>query len=177
MLKKNVKLVFTVVLIGLIGFSSQTFAQDYYSYDSWSGDAGMQWWNNNVPQEYALSSNQITKINKIRAKSNKKILPLQNELRSLRMRYDRYGSGSDIQKIKSNRNKIRVLEAKISGINLATRVRIQKVLGKTQLTYFNNGGYGWWNMADDCWYSPNTMSHGLYGRDRMWRYHNRYCRW
>ncbi len=176
MLKKNVKLVFAVVLMSFIGFSSQTFAQDYYSYDNWSRDAGMQWWNGDVPQEYALSSSQIAKINDIRAKSSKKILPLQNKLYSLRSR--RLGhNGYDTQELQSYRNKIGRLESKISEINLATRVKLQKVLGNNQLTYFNNGGYGWWNMADDCWYSPNTMSYGSYGRDRMWRYHNGYCRW
>jgi len=176
MLKKNVKLVFAVVLMSLIGFSSQTFAQDYYNFDNWSSDAGMQWWNGDVPQEYELSSNQIAKVNNIRAKSSKKILPLQNKLYSLRSKLLGH-NGYDMQELRSYRNKISRLENKISEISLATRVQVQKVLGKNQLTYFNNGGYGWWNMADDCWYSPNTMSYGSYGRDRMWRYHNGYCRW
>lgn len=176
MLKKNVKLIFAVVLISLIGFSSQTFAQDYYPYDNWSENVDMQWWNNNVPREYALSSNQIAKVNDIRAKSSKKILPLQNKLYSLRSKlrgYNRY----DIQALRSYRNKISRLGNKISDINLATRVQVQKVLGKNQLTYFNNGGYGWWDMADDCWYSPNTASYGADGRNRMRRYHDGYCRW
>ena len=176
MLKRNVKLVFAVVLLSLIGFSSQAFAQNYSHLDNWSRDAGMQWWNNNVPQEYALSSNQIAKVNEIRAKSSKKILPLQNKLYSLRSKL-RGHNGYDVQALRSYRNKMSRLENKISEINLTTRVQIQKVLGKNQLTYFNNGGYGWWDMADDCWYSPNPMSYGLYGRDRMRMYDNRYCRW
>jgi len=175
MLKKNVKLVFAVVLMSLIGFSSQTFAQGYYPYDNWSENAGMQWWNNNIPREYALSSSQIAKINDIRGKSSKKILPLQNKLYTLRGNL-RGHNGYDVQGLRSYRNKISRLENKISEINLATRVQIQKVLGKNQLTYFNNGGYGWWNMVDDCWYSPNSSYYGAYGRDRM-RMYDRYCRW
>lgn len=178
MLKKNVKLVFAVVLMSLIGFSSQTFAQNYSHLDNWSRDAGMDWWNYDVPPEYSMTTKQIAKINNIRAKSSKKILPLQNKLYTLRGNL-RGHNGYDVQELRSYRNKISRLENKISEINMATRVQIQKVLGKNQLTYFNNGGYGWWDMADDCWYSPNTSYYGTYGRgrDRMRMYYYDRCRW
>jgi len=169
MLKKNVKLVFALAIIGFLGISSQAFSQNYQYFDNWTNDAGMQWWNNGIPSRYALSADQIAKVNDIRAKSSKKIQPLQDKLYSLRGKLQRY-NGSDVQEIRSYRNEISRLENKISDINLATRVQVRKVLGTDQLTYFNNGGYGWWDRAGDCWYSPNTTDYGT-RRNRMWRHY------
>jgi hypothetical protein len=177
MIKKNVKLGFMLAIVGLLGFTSQAFSQHYCSYDNWSRSAGMQWWNNNIPTEYSLSADQISKINDIRTNSNKKVLPLQNELQVLRMESHGYNANSeaDIKKIQSSRNKIRELEEKISDINLDTRLKVNKMLSKEQLVYFNDGGYGWWDMADNCWYShDNMMRHGEYSMRKQ--NHHRCCR-
>ena len=177
MIRKNVKAVIAMAILSLAGLSSQAFSQNYCNYDNWTSSAGMQWWNNDIPTEYALSTDQISKINDVRANSSEKILPLQNELKSLRMEFRGYNSNSDadIQKIKSYRNKIHNLEDKISDINLDTRVQIKKMLSKEQLTYFNDGGYGWWNMADNCWHSNQNMM--LSGERRMTMRGHGCCRW
>jgi Spy/CpxP family protein refolding chaperone len=175
MIKKNVMIAVAIAMFSLMVLPSQLFSQNYQDYDNWTTDTDMQWWNNDVPSRYALSADQIAKVNDIRAKSSKKILPLQNKLYSLRNNL-RGHNGYDVQELQSYRNRMSRLENKISEINLATRVQIQKVLGNNQLTYFNTGGYGWWNMADDCWYSPNTVSSRGYGRPVYSDYYDR-CRW
>ncbi len=175
MLKEKVKLMFALAIVSLMGVSSQAFAQNYTCYDNWTNNAGVQWWNNNIPQEYILSENQTAKINDIRSNSNEKIIPLHNELWALRADFRRYNqkSDTDIKKIEANRSKIRDLENKISSINLKTQLRIKKILGKEQLSYFNEGGYGWWNMDDNCWYSNNNNMQ--YSNQKMMMHNNR-CR-
>jgi len=173
MIKKNVKLVFALAIIGFLGISSQAFSQNYCYYDNWSNDAGMQWWNNDIPTEYALTADQISKVNVIRANSSEKILPLQNELQSLRMEFRGYNSNSDAdaKELKSYRNKIRNLEDKISDINLDTQAQIKKMLSKEQLKYFNDGGYGWWDMADNYWHSDHNMMTSSGEQGMMMRNH------
>jgi hypothetical protein len=78
----------TLVLAGLIVFSaSQAIAQQYCCNSNWSSNADAQWWNYNTPSEYALTAEQITDINQLRKNCNEKILPVEKELRSLRMEY------------------------------------------------------------------------------------------
>ena len=177
MIKKNVTLALSLLLIGLVTVSTQALSQNYNCYDNWTSSADMNWWNNDIPSEYALSTNQVEKINEIRATSNEKILPLQNELLSLRTEYRNYNSTTDVdvQKIKSVRKNIRDLEDKISDINLDTKVQIKKILTKEQLKYFDDGGYGWWNMDDNCWHSNHSKM--LNGEQGMMTHESRCCGW
>ena len=151
MVTNKLKMVFALAIISMVALSAQAFSQDYCYYDNWTRGAGAQWWNNNVPAQYALSAEQITKINDIRSKTSEKILPQQNELRALRIEFRGYDSNpnADIEQIKSYRNKIRNLEDKISDLQLDARGKINKVLTKEQRLYFNDGGYGWWDMNDN----------------------------
>jgi len=172
-------MVLALTIISVLSLSSLVFAQDYCYYDNWSRGAGAQWWNNNVPTQYALTAEQITKINDIRNKNYDKILPLQNELRAMRIEYRGYAArlDADISKIKSYRKKIRNLEDKISDLRLDARGKINKVLTKEQRLYFNDGGYGWWDGDSNWWHScgnDNWMS-GRRG-NRMMKGHG-CCRW
>lgn len=164
---KTGKLKWMFLLAGLIALSaSQVTAQPHCCNSNWSASADAQWWNNNTPAEYALSADQITEINKLRKNSYEKMLPIENELRTLRMDYQSANSNPelDVKKLKSLRNNIRDKEEKIENINLETKVQIKKLLIKEQLAYFNNNQYNWWDMSENCWYSGNT---GMNSRQPM----------
>jgi len=110
----------SLVLVGLIVISSsQAMAQDYCCNSQWSSNADAQWWNYNTPAEYALTAEQISETNQLRKNSNEKILPIENELRSLRMEYQAANSSPDldVKKLKSLRSSIRDKEEKIEDIN------------------------------------------------------------
>ena len=172
MLTNKLKMVLALTIISVLSLSSLVFSQDYCYYDNWTRHAGAQWWNSNVPTQYALTAEQITKINDIRSKNYEKILALQNELRALRIEYRGYASRSaaDISKIKSYRKKIRNLEDKISDLQLDARGKINKVLTKEQRLYFNDGGYGWWDSGDDWWHSNHRGMSGNRGHGMMKRH-------
>jgi len=136
---RNFKLTFFIA--GLIIFSaSQAMAQPHCCNSNWSATADAQWWNYNTPAEYALSAEQITEINELRKNSYEKKLPIENELRNLRMEYQAANSNPDldVKKVKSLRSSIRVKEEKIEDINLETKVQVKELLTEKQLTYFNN---------------------------------------
>jgi len=141
---KSSNMLIAVVVIGIMALSAKAFSQGYCYWDNWQTSAGASWWNNYIPAQYALSADQITEINKTRAKYNEKILPLQNKLRSLRIEFRGYDTrhDADISKIKSSRKQIRDLEDKISDLRLDTRAKINNLLTKEQKLYFNDGGSG-----------------------------------
>mgnify|MGYP003638015076 CR=1 FL=1 len=155
---KTRKIKWTFLLGILVLFSaSQVMAQPHCCNSKWSANADAQWWNYNTPAEYALTAEQITEINDLRKNSYEKKLPIENELRSLRMEYRAANSNPelDAKKVKSLRSTIRDKEEKIEDINLETQVQVKKLLTEKQLTYFNNNNYSWWDMSDNCWYAGN----------------------
>jgi Spy/CpxP family protein refolding chaperone len=164
---KTGKFKMAFLLAGLIIFSaSQAMAQPHCCNSNWSVNANAQWWNNNTPAEYALSAEQITEINELRKNSYEKKLPIENELRSLRMEYRAANSNPelDVKKVKSLRSTIRDKEEKIEDINLKTKVQVKKLLTEKQLTYFNNNNYNWWDMSENCWHAGNM---GMNSRKQM----------
>ncbi len=150
MFTKHKKLALIVPLLGTIMllslFSSSASAQGMgrcmNSYDGW-------WSNSNVPSKYQLSPEQITKTREIRSQYDDEIIPLQRELRSLRMEARGYALRSDaeIGKIKSYRKNINNLSDKIEDLRLEARSEINKVLTKEQRAYFGDN-YGRWDMND-----------------------------
>lgn len=165
---KSLLAVFAISAIVVLFASSQVFSQGYCNWDNWNAGTGVAWWNNNVPAQYALTAEQITTINANRTKYNQKILPLQNELRAVRIEYRGYSNryDADINKIKSYRKQIRNLEDKIDDLRLDARGKINKVLTKEQRLYFNNGNYGWWDAEENWWHSGGRgmMRSGRMGR-------------
>lgn len=108
------------------------------------------WSNSNVPQQYQLSAEQMTRVRDIRSQYDDKIIPLQRELRALRLEANGYAtrSGADMGKIKSYRKDIRDLEDDIADLRLDARADISKVLTKEQRVYFGDR-YDWWGMDED----------------------------
>lgn len=161
-MKQNKRLiVIAIAILGVFTITTSAFSQNCCNNSKWSVNSNAGWWNYNTPSEYALTSDQISKITNIREESNKKSLPFENELRILRNDYRIENSKADldVKKVKSLRNDIRNHEENIEDINLDTRVQIKKILNKKQLEYFNNDHYNWWDMAENCWYSGNmTMN-------------------
>ena len=155
-MKRNKRLiVIAIAILGVFTITTSVFSQNCCNKSMRSVNSNAGWWNYNTPSEYALTSDQISKITSIREESNKKSLPLDNELRILRNDYRIENSKADldVKKVKSLRNDIRNHEEKIEDINLDTRVQIKKILNKKQLEYFNNDQYSWWDMAENCWYT------------------------
>ena len=164
----KLKMLFTFAVLGLFALASQSFSQGNCYWDNWQTNAGSSRWNNNVPAQYVLTAEQITQIGKIRTKYNEKILPLQNELRALRIEFRGYDSRYDAEtgKIKSYRKQIRDIEDKIYDLRLDARGKISKVLTKEQRLYFNDGKYGWWDSEQGWWHSGghDMMNSGRMGR-------------
>lgn len=157
-MKRNKRLiVIAIAILGVFTITTSVFSQNCCNNSKWSVNSNAGWWNYNTPDEYALTSDQITKITEIREESTKKSLPVENELRILRNEYRTENSSAelDVQKLKSLRKSIRNKEDKLEDINLDTRVQIKKILNKKQLEYFNDSQYSWWDMSENCWYSGN----------------------
>lgn len=166
---KSLMTLFIVAAVVVVAFAvSPAFSQNCCYWDNWNAGVDAAWWNNNVPAQYALNAEQITTINNIRTKYNEKILPLQNELRALRIEYRGYSSryDADTSKLKSYRKQIRNLEDKIDDLRLDARAKINKVLTKEQRLYFNKGNYGWWDGERNWWHGSNRgmMRSGRMGR-------------
>ena len=156
MFTKHKKLALIVSLIGTIillsSFAVSTYAQGRHHNNSMRGmssDYGRQW-NDNVPQKYQLSADQMTSIREIRSQYDDQIFPLQRDIRALRIEAKGYSSRSDaeIEKIKSYREDINNLSDKMEELRLEARAEINKVLSKEQLAYFGNN-FGWGEM-DSC---------------------------
>ncbi len=148
MFTKHKKLALIVPLLGTIMlislFSSSTKAQGMRC---WMSNSDAWWSNSNVPSKYQLSPEQITKTREIRSQYDDEIIPLQRELRSLRMEARGYALRSDaeIGKIKSYRKDMNNLSDKIEYLRLEARAEINKVLTKEQRAYFGDS-FGWWDM-------------------------------
>jgi Spy/CpxP family protein refolding chaperone len=153
MFTKQKKLALIVSLLGtIIVFSSLTSSVNAQGWNNRNCMGGMNWgdgwqWNDNVPQKYQLSAEQMTSIREIRSQYDDQIFPLQKELRSLRMEARGYASRSDaeIGKIKSYRKDINNLGDKIEDLRLEARTEVNKVLTKEQRVYFGDN-FGWWDM-------------------------------
>ncbi len=167
MFAKQKKLALIVSLIGtIIFFSSLTSsvnAQGWNNRNCMGGgmNRGDGWqWNNNVPQKYQLSAEQMTQIRNIRSEYDDQIFPLQRELSSLRIEARGYSSRSDadIEKIKSYRKDVNNLSGKLEDLRLDAKGEINKVLSKEQRAYFGNN-FGWWNM------DGGMMGYDGYGMD------------
>lgn len=177
MLRSSKIIMVLIVVFGILGLFSVANAQGYCYWDNWEMGAGPGWWNYNVPTQYGLSADQITRMNDIRNQTREQIFPLQNKLSSLRVEMRGYASGydADVNKIKQYRDQIRDLEDQISDIRLDARGEINKVLTDEQRAYFNQGNYGWWDMDNGWWHRGNGMmngrGHGMMGGGMMggWR--------
>lgn len=153
MFTKHKKLALIVPLLGIIMlFSSFTSSVNAQGWNNRNCMGGMNWnggwqWNNDVPQKYQLSADQITRIRDLRSQYDDEIIPLQRELHSLRMEARGYASRSDaeIGKIKSYRKDINNLGDKIEDLRLEARTEVNKVLTKEQRVYFGDN-FGWWDM-------------------------------
>ncbi len=156
----------TIFLAGvLLTISTLAFSQGMRYWNDWDRGAGSGWWNNGISSQYALSSDQIQKINNIRLKYNQKILPLQNELDSVLYEARSYSltPNADTNRIKSYNRKSRDLEGKVADIRIDMQSDINKLLTAEQRLNFNNGGYGWWDMDRDWWYGGSGIGYGNSG--------------
>ncbi len=153
MFTKHKKLAVIVSLLGIIMlFSSFTSSVNAQGWNNRNCMGGMSWddsWqlNANVPQKYQLSADQMTSIRDLRSQYDDQIIPLQRELRSLRMEARGYASRSDaeIGKINSYRKDINNLNDKIEDLRLNAKAEINKVFTKEQRAYFGDN-FGWWDM-------------------------------
>ena len=152
-------IVIALAALGALTLTTQVFSQNCRNYAAWTSNSNAQWWNYQTPQEYALSSDQISKMNDIRATSSKKNQPIYEELRALRVEYNTHISSlePDIKKMETLRGKIRDKEEKVEDINLSTRSKVKNILNKEQLQYFKDSNYYWWNMSENCWHTGSRM--------------------
>ncbi len=149
-------------------FSSSIFAQGWgYGMRGHSGTmgmnggTGMMGWNQNVPEKYWLTAQQIDNVRQIRSDYGDKIVPLQQRLYSLRIQARGYASDpdADLGKIKDYREEIRGLEGKIDDLRLDARGEINKVLTKEQRVYFSDN-FDWWDGGRDMMNGMGGMDNG-----------------
>ncbi|VAX25562.1 hypothetical protein MNBD_IGNAVI01-3054 [hydrothermal vent metagenome] len=167
MLNKK-KYLFTAVIIvlSLLFIVTAIQAQGYwnrgYDYD----DIG--WWNNNIPNQYSYSSEQMNEMNKIRSKYDQEIVPLQNKLRDQRiaLRDLRNSSNYDTDKASEYRKNIQDIENQIYDYRIDARKDMSALLTDVQKQYFNSSSTGYWNnFYDRCGWDYDNMSYD-YGNNR-----------
>ena len=169
---KTKKALFTsLAIIGLLLISVWGFSQSYWHNSNWSDNSGYSWWNYNTPSEYVLTSQQVSKMNKIRNENHKKSLKIKKEIQDLRWEYSEINSSTnpDTDKLESLRKKIINKEQQLWDANIKTKTQIRKMLNKRQLAYFNNNNYRWWNMDRNCWYNDDA---GMYSSRTRWNKRN-----
>lgn len=143
-MKSSKKLILLAFVMLFAALSTTTFAQGYWCRD---GNYDANWWNANLPSQYQLSSEQITKLNKYRADIDQKIIPLQNELRALQIEIRGYvnRNNSDPVKVKEYRNQVRDIQDQIADIRIEARQKMNSIFTDVQQGYFNDTRVGWWD--------------------------------
>lgn len=167
--KKKYLVAISLIVTGIVFFSSALLAQSYKNHNN---DYDLGWWNNNVPSQYQMQPDQMKEINDQRLVYDKKITPLQNELRALRTEMRGYTNRTDFDpdQIKDYRNQIRDIEDQISNYRLDYRKNMNNLLTDNQKAYFNNSTNGWWDgFYDRCgWdYDGDMMNDYDYGHSNM----------
>lgn len=167
----QMKLGFAVALLAMFMLSSFTNPANAQG-RGWCMDRMNEydgWWSNaNVPQQYQLSAEQTTKVREIRSQYDDEVIPLQRELRALRIEARGYASRSDaeIDKIKSYRKDVNNLEGKIEDLRLEARADINNVLTKEQSVYFGDS-YDRWDMNDGMMMGHMMNGMGMHGNRSM----------
>ncbi|MHB1687876.1 MAG: Spy/CpxP family protein refolding chaperone [Ignavibacteriaceae bacterium] len=167
-----------IALLGLIFLSSNITAQSYGGKHHNNNYYDRGWWNSNVPSQYQLTPDQIKGMNQYRTDYDTKIIPLQKELRALRIEMRGYinRNNMDPGKIKDYRKQIREIENQIEDYRLEARDKINGILTDNQRVYFNDNSIGWWDvMYDKCGWGYGDMDYdndyyynGYYGRHGCW---------
>jgi Spy/CpxP family protein refolding chaperone len=165
-----------IAILGIVGLASQVSALGYCYWDNWEVGVGDGWWNYNVPGQYSLSADQRAELNEIRAQTERNILPLQNQLSSLRIEIRDYAYRSDasVNRINEYRTQIRHLEDQFFDARLSTRNEINQLLTMEQRSYFDQGGYGWWDRDNIFWHMGAGMT-SEYGYGMMINQRVDYC--
>ena len=169
------KLVLGALILGATSipllFSSSIFAQGWgygmrgnRGMMGMNGGMGMMGWNQNVPEKYWLTAQQIDNVRQIRSNYDDKILPLQQKLYSLTIEARGYASdpNADLGKIKSYREEISGLQGKIDDLRLDARGEINKVLTKEQRVYFSDN-FDWWDTGRGMMNGMGGMDNNGYG--------------
>ena len=165
--RTNTNRIFLFALIALVAFSVNIFGQGYWCNDS---NYGMNWWNNDLPSNYQLTTEQVSEMNEYRGEYDEKIVPLQKELRLLQIEmrgYNRYNN-DDLSKIEDTRSEIRKIQDEIADLRIEARKNMSGLLSENQQTYLNNSDGSWWNgFYSRCgWdYEDMTYNYGYGSRE------------
>ncbi len=160
---------FAGIAIGIVVLlvSLTLFAQEHpnknnsmnHKYDS-------SYWNNNVPEQYRLSDDQISRIDKIKAQYDELILPEIEKYDSVRDEYFNYRQQDEIsrQRIREYQTELKNIEDNVFSLKKEAANKIKNVFGKTQLPYYNNSVYdNWcdnWGWNYNGYMDYGTRNHG-----------------
>lgn len=161
--KKNSLPITLIAVLGLLFFSAAIYAQGYWNHNN---DYDMSWWNSNIPSQYQLSSDQVSKLNDLRLEYDKKIIPLQNELRTLRTEMRAYMNHTDFDpdQVKDYRKQVRDIEDQIVEYRLDSRKNMNNLLTDNQKIFLNNTSNDWWDgFYDRCGWDYDNLSYD-YGK-------------
>jgi hypothetical protein len=161
--KKNLLLTTFTAIFSLFIFSSVLIAQSY-----WRDNYDQRWWNYNVPNDYRLNQDQVGEINQYRSEYDSKIIPLQNELRALKIEKRGYTNrrDADPNQIRDYRDQIQDIENQIEDYRFEARDKMNGIFTDNQRGYFNDNSIGWWDgFYDRCgWdYGDRYYDNDYYG--------------
>jgi Spy/CpxP family protein refolding chaperone len=162
--RNNLIITALITVFGLLIFSSVLIAQSY-----WRDNYDQRWWNYNVPNDYQLTQDQVDEINQYRSEYDNKIIPLQKEMRTLRIEMEGYmnRNDADLDQIKDYRNQMRDLENQIEDYRFEARKKMNSVFTDNQQLYFNDNSNGWWDgMYDRCGWGYGDMDYDYNNYDR-----------
>jgi len=133
------------------------------------------WCNNNVPERYRPSDEQIERINIIKSEYDDLIQPEIRKLYSISSDFSDYQQQNNVnnKKVKEYQNEIRNMEDNIEVLKDEAKNKIRTVLNNNQITYYNDFVFNsWWG-----WDCSGYMHNGNTKMNSSNRYNNGCCRW
>ncbi len=138
----GIAIVFAVLLVSLTLFAQEHPKENNstnHTYDS-------SYLNTNVPEQYRLNDDQISRVDKIKAEYDALIQPEIEKYNSVRDEYFNYRQQDEIsrQRIREYQTELRNIEDNIYSLKTEAANKIRNIFGKTQLPYYNNSVYDNW---------------------------------
>lgn len=133
------------------------------------------WCNNNVPERYRPSDEQIERINKIKSEYDDLIQPEIRKLSSVSSDFSNYLKQNNVsnKKAKEYQNEIRNIENNIEALKVEANNKIKTVLNNNQITYYNDFVFNsWWG-----WDCSGHMHTGNTKKNSSTRCNDGCCRW
>ena len=177
------------IVIAVLAVSLVLFAQEHpKKNNSTNNTYDSSYGNSNIQEQYRLSDDQISQVDKIKTEYDKLIQPEIEKYNSVSDDYSAYQQQDEIssKRIKEYQTELRGIEDKIYSLKMEAASKIRNVLSKGQRPYYNNyvfndwcDDWGWnysgymdYGMRDngymDCGWGWGNMGSGMRSHGRMY---------